>query len=98
MGSLRVGQNSATSLSLFTFMHWRRKWQPTLVLSPGESHAQRSLVGYSPRGHKESGTSEQISTVWKHGKEWCDQKEVSGGVFQNLLFLDKQVRADRCTV
>ena len=31
MGSLRVGQDSATSLSLCTFMHWRRKWQPTAV-------------------------------------------------------------------
>ena len=29
MGSLRVGHDSVTSLSLFTFMHWRRKWQPT---------------------------------------------------------------------
>ena len=28
MGSLRVGHNCATSVSLFTFMHWRRKWQP----------------------------------------------------------------------
>ena len=37
MGSLRVGHNSATSLSLFTFMHWRRKWQPTPVFLPGES-------------------------------------------------------------
>ena len=39
MGSLRVGHDWATSLSLFTFMHWRRKWQPTPVLLPGESHA-----------------------------------------------------------
>jgi len=31
---------------------WRRKWQPTPVFLPGESHGQRSLVGYSPRGHK----------------------------------------------
>ena len=31
MGSLRVGHDWATSLSLFTFMHWRRKWQPTPV-------------------------------------------------------------------
>ena len=37
---------------------WRRKWQPTPVLSPGESHGQRSLLGYSPRGHKESDTTE----------------------------------------
>ena len=33
---------------------WRRKWQPTPVFLPGESHGQRSLVGCSPRGHKES--------------------------------------------
>ena len=37
MGSLRVRQNWATSLSLFTSMHWRRKWQPTPVFMPGES-------------------------------------------------------------
>ena len=37
MGSLGVGHNWATSLSLFTFMHWRRKWQPTPVFLPGES-------------------------------------------------------------
>ena len=35
MGSLRVGHNRVTSLSLFTFMHWRRKWQPTPVFLPG---------------------------------------------------------------
>ena len=53
MGSLRVGHDSATSLSLFTFMHWRRQWQPTPVFLPGEAHEQRSLVGYSPWGHME---------------------------------------------
>ena len=37
MGSLRVGHDWTTSLSLFTFMHWRRKWQPTPVFFPGES-------------------------------------------------------------
>ena len=37
MGSLRVGHDWATSFSLFTFMHWRRKWQPTPVFLPGES-------------------------------------------------------------
>ena len=36
MGSHRVGQDWATSLSLFPFMHWRRKWQPTPVFLPGE--------------------------------------------------------------
>ena len=48
MGSLRVGHDWSTSLSLFTFMHWRRKWQPTPVFLPGKSHGQRSLVGCSP--------------------------------------------------
>ena len=45
MGSLRVRHNWATSLSLFTFTHWRRKWQPTSVFLPGESQGQGSLVG-----------------------------------------------------
>ena len=46
MGSRRVGHDWATSLSLFTFMHWRRKWQPTPVFLPGESQGRGSLVGY----------------------------------------------------
>ena len=45
IGSPRVGHNWATSLSLFTFMHWRRKGQPTPVFLPGESQGQGSLVG-----------------------------------------------------
>ena len=45
MGSLRVGHDWATSLSLFTFIHWRRKWQPTPVFLPGESQGRGSLVG-----------------------------------------------------
>ena len=44
MGSLRVGHDWATSLSLFTFMHQRRKWQPTPVFLPGESQGRGSLV------------------------------------------------------
>ena len=45
MGSLGVGHDRVTSLSLFTFMHWRRKWQPTPVFLPGESQGWRTLVG-----------------------------------------------------
>jgi len=37
---------------------WRRAWQPTPVLLPGEFHGQRSLVNYSPQGLKESDTTE----------------------------------------
>ena len=40
---------------------WRRKWQPTPVFLPGESHGQRSLVGYNPWGCKESDTTEQLT-------------------------------------
>ena len=42
---------------------WRRAWQSTPVLLPGESHGQRSLVGYSPWGSKESDTTEQLRTI-----------------------------------
>ena len=45
MGLLRVGHDWATSLSLFTLMHWRRRWQPTPVFLPGESQGCGSLVG-----------------------------------------------------
>ena len=40
---------------------WSRKWQPTPVLLPGESHEGRSLVGYSPWGHKESDMTERVT-------------------------------------
>ena len=45
MGSPRVGHDWATSLSLFTVMYWRRKWQPVPVFLPGESQGRGSLVG-----------------------------------------------------
>ena len=57
-GLLRVRHDWATSLSLFTFMHWRRKWQPTPVFLPGESQGQGSLVGCCLWGHTESDTTE----------------------------------------
>ena len=40
---------------------WSRKWQPTIVFLPEKSHRQRSLVGYSPWGCRESDTTEQMS-------------------------------------
>ena len=58
MGSLRVGHDWATSLSLFTFMHWRRKWQPTPVFLPGESQRRGSLAGCRLWGRTESDTTE----------------------------------------
>ena len=44
---------------------WRRKWQPTPVFLPEESHGERSLVGYRPWGHKGSDTTERVSTFLK---------------------------------
>ena len=80
MGSLRVGHDWATSLSLFTFMHWRGKWQPTPVFLPGESQGRERLVGCRLWGRTESDTTEvtqqqqppydpllvyQLSSCWK---------------------------------
>ena len=58
MGLRRVERNGATSLSLFTFMHWRRKWQPTPVFLLGESQGRGSLVGCRLWGRTESDTTE----------------------------------------
>ena len=49
---------SRTRLSDFTFMHWRRKWQPTPVFLPGESQGRGSLVGWRLWGRTESDTTE----------------------------------------
>ena len=62
MGSQRVRDDRATSLLLFTFMHWRRKWQCTPVFLPGESQGQRSLVGCCLWVHTESDTTEATSS------------------------------------
>ena len=58
MGSQRVRHDWVTSLSLFTFIHWRRKWQPTPVFLPGESQGWGSLVGCRLWGRTESDMSE----------------------------------------
>ena len=61
MGLWRVGHDWATSLSLFTCMHWRRKWQPTPVFLPGESQGRKrwlngekgvATCGYNKRGEE----------------------------------------------
>ena len=71
MGSLGVGHDWATLLSLFTFIHWRRQWHPTPVLLPGKSHGQRSLVGYIVHGVARSRTrlSNFTSTFHFHALE-----------------------------
>ena len=54
MGLLRVGH----TLSVFTFMHWKRQWQPTPVFLPEESQGQESLVGCHLWGRTESDMTE----------------------------------------
>jgi len=86
MGSLRVRHDWVTSLSLSTFMHWRRKWQPTPVFLPGESHGPGGLVGCCHWGHTQSDTTE---ATWQQGV-WMKMTKpttVSGNkasVFYNL--------------
>ena len=67
-----------TSLSLFTFMHWRRKWQPTPVFLPRESQGRGSLMGCCLWGHTESGRTEV--TQQQHQQiihdQWCLYKAV----------------------
>jgi len=66
MGLLRVRHDWVTLLSLFTFMHWRRKWQPTPVFLPGESQGRGSLVACLLWGHTESDTTEVTQQQQQH--------------------------------
>ena len=70
MGSLRIGHDWATSLSLFTFMYWGRKWQPALVFLAGESQGQGSLVA---------------CCLWSRA-EWTRLKQLSGGSILSIHF------------
>ena len=82
MGSQRVGHDWATSVSLFTFMHWRRKWQPTPVFLPGESQ------GWEPGGLPSMGSH-------KIGHNWCDL--AAAARLMNWI-LCKQVNVAACTL
>ena len=92
MGSWRVGYDWATSLSLFTFMHWRRKWQPTPMFLPGESPGQRSLVGCRLWGRTELDTTEatkqQQQQHAEHSATFIKMgRKLLPGQFQNVFLL-----------
>ena len=74
MGSQRVGQDWLTSLSLSTFMHWRRKWQPTPVFLPRESQGQE------PGGLLSMGSH-------RVGHAWSDLAAAAAELYKNLLLL-----------
>ena len=54
------GKVSAWAFNPWVRKIWRRQWQPSPVFLPGKSHGRRSLVGYSPWGHKESDTTKRL--------------------------------------
>ena len=96
MGSLRVGHDWVTSLSLFTFIHWRRKRQPTPVFLPGESQGRGSLVGCRLWGHTESDTTEVIQQQQAfdcvdHNKLWKILKKM--GIPDDLTCLLRNLYA-----
>ena len=99
MGSLGVGHDWVTSLSPFTLMHWRRKWQPTPVFLPGESQGQRSLVGCCLWGHTESDTTEVTQQQQQQKKNysflWMNLLEEGMGTTQ--VFLPGEFLMDRGT-
>ena len=73
-GRLQSMGSLTTSLSLFTFMHWRRKWQPTPMFLPGESQGWRSLVGCHLWGRTESDMTEVT----------YQQQQQQSGILQNV--------------
>ena len=70
MGSRRVGHDWATSLSLFTFMHWRRKWQPTPVFLPGESQGQEPGGLPSMGSHRVGHNWRDLAAAAAVSEEW----------------------------
>ena len=75
MGSLRIGHDWATSLSLFTLLHWRRKWQPTPVFLPGESQGQG----------KPGGLPSMESLRVRH--DWSSRKKSIAFIFKTFYFI-----------
>ena len=108
MGALGVGHDWATSLSLFTFMHWRRKWQPTPVFLPGESQGRGSLVGCRLWGRTASDTTEmtwqrqQLRKIeGKRRRGWQKMRwldSISDSVDMNLSKLQETVKDRRAAV
>ena len=76
MGLLQVRHDWVTSLSLFSFVYWRGKWQPTPVFLPGESQGRGSLVGCRLWGRTASDTTEV--TQWQQQQQQTVTKHVKG--------------------
>ena len=96
MGSLRVGHDWATSLWLFTFTHWRRKWQPTPVFLPGESQGRgacwAAIYGVAQSQTRLKWFSSSSSSSVHHVKCWVgwstSWNQDSWGNISNLRYAD----------
>ena len=90
MGLLRVRHDQGTSLSLFTFMHWRRKWQPTPVFLPGESQGQWSLMGCRLWDRTESDMTEATQQQ--------QQQQPQDSLYENMFIVSLlPQKSDICT-
>ena len=67
---------------------WRRQWHPTPLLLPGKSHGRRSLVGYSPWGHKESHTTERLHYTMTNS--CCRTEETNATLQSNYPLIKSQ--------
>ena len=74
------GYESACNAENLGSIPWRKDWLPTPVFLPGEFHGQRSLVGCSPWGHKESDTTEQLKQILKNSPILMKMKNVSSKI------------------
>ena len=87
MGSWRVGHEGATWLSFFTFMHWRRTWQPTPVFLPGESQGRRSLMGCRVWGRQSRTRLKRLSSSSMPSLEKCAFRSLSDFFYWIVCFL-----------
>ena len=104
MGLQKVRHDWVISLSLFTFMNWRRQWQPTPVLLPGKSHGWRGLVGCSPWGCKNSDRTEWLNSnsnshpyifvsLSNHGNLNLDYRKLFYTMEHRILFENNRLKA-----
>ena len=102
MGSLRVRHDWATSFSLFTFMHWRRKWQPTPVFLPGESQRRGSLVGcclWVTQGRTQLKWLSSRAKLLNHqGDPFCSSagnelRKLGSHLADRIILFDKQLKS-----
>ena len=84
---------SLLSNMLSRLVIWRRKWQPTLVFLPGEFHGQRSLLGYSQRGHRESDPTELLNNN-KVGHSFSSMEQAPFNFMAAVILEPKEIKSD----